>query len=138
MTDDIHDKKIAFENGFSQREIEIHPYLILRDDLTGIHQVFLILNKEFYPCKDQCFKCLLALRCWPYTCDQYWYFLMKRVYGLKPPESCAVVNRLCTNLNKLALALSKQVVKVGNVAPLLFEQPDIDELVSIESDMNVS
>ena len=31
-----------------------------------------------------------------------------------------------------------QVVKVGNVAPLLAEQPDIDELVSIESDINFS
>ena len=77
MTDDIHDKKIALENGFSQREIKIHPYFILRGDLTGIHQVFLILNKELYPCKgliegiDKCFKCLLALRCWPHTCDQY-------------------------------------------------------------------
>lgn len=88
------------ENSLVKQGFEVHPYVIIHGPSVDTSQIYVVLNKELYLCAslvdavDKCFKCLMALRSWPYLCDHIWFFLMKRVYELTPPRAVGPISKL--------------------------------------------
>lgn len=75
-----------------------------------------VLNGDNYfisdPIKalETCFKCLIALRSFPYLCDHLWYFIGKYVYGLQSLKSYEAVTKFIVELNKIEIENKSKTV----------------------------
>ena len=77
----INNERMRMENWLRSHQQQIHSYVIVVGELENIIQVYLVLNDHLYlysdPVKavEDTFKCLVALKYFPYTCDYVWGFI---------------------------------------------------------------
>ena len=98
-------KKEKCENWLNTINQPIYPYILISGTVENCKS-YVVLNGANYPYEnttravEACFKCLIALRKWPFLCDYVWYFIKQLLYGLHPDKSNAAVNKLIVDLKK--------------------------------------
>lgn len=88
----------------------------------------MIINKQKYTCEnpikaiESCFKCLMALNCFPYSCEHVWGFLQKLIYKIKPIKNYKKVNSFVKEINQIL-----NINTSNNVSAEIVAEPEINE-----------
>lgn len=95
-----------YEKWLKSLEQDIYPYIVFVGELQA-PEIFVQINGSQYnfgnhlTAVESCYKCLTALKAFPYMCDFVWSFIDKLVYGISSRKGSSLAVKLLTEINKL-------------------------------------
>uniref|UniRef100_A0ABD2X610 S1 motif domain-containing protein n=1 Tax=Trichogramma kaykai TaxID=54128 RepID=A0ABD2X610_9HYME len=109
--EDLDAKLKEFQNKLDALKLDTHPIYVLCGPLKRLEKSFLVIHDtkfKYLNIKkgfDIYFKCMLALRAWPFICDHVWSFVQQYVYDLPNDSSLFLVNKIYLPVDTLNVRL---------------------------------
>lgn len=96
---ELENCKCVYEKYLTERDLIVHPYIVLCGKSYDINEAFLIVNSKNYPFSnavkafDACFKVSSALHTWSTVTDHLWLLIQQVVFKINPNISPAFLTK---------------------------------------------